>query len=291
MSALAAMPRPKYQVMPALTPDEEEWLRNDIVLHGVLVPVEVDENGDILDGHHRERIARELGRDYPVVIREGLTEDQKLEHVVSLNVVRRQMSGHDRQAVIADLKRRGLSLRAIAKAVGVHHTTVMRSLAGADAPADVDQPSGPTSDAGEAMEPTDAMRAASDEEARDAATPEPIPQEPEPIEVAPSLRDRVLALRAEGMSQRAIADLVGVSPTTVWNLVNAKGQTRTRIDTSAEWPGTKSLISELRKFASADPRRIAASVPGRNRASTARQLRTVGTFLGSIALELERSER
>jgi len=50
----------KYQVMPDLTPIEYEALKADIAERGVLIPVEVDENGQLLDGHHRVRAWQEL---------------------------------------------------------------------------------------------------------------------------------------------------------------------------------------------------------------------------------------
>lgn len=45
----------------------------------------------MLDGHHRVKIAGELGIDYPRVVRSGLTEAEKHEHVLALNMMRRQL--------------------------------------------------------------------------------------------------------------------------------------------------------------------------------------------------------
>ncbi len=76
----------KYQVMPELTPIEYESLKADIAERGVLVPVEVDEHGEVLDGHHRIKAWHELRSDgvdlpdYPKMIRSGLTEEQKRNH-------------------------------------------------------------------------------------------------------------------------------------------------------------------------------------------------------------------
>ena len=50
-----------YQVMPELSAEDFSVLKADIALRGVLVPVEYDEAGNVLDGHHRKRIAAELG--------------------------------------------------------------------------------------------------------------------------------------------------------------------------------------------------------------------------------------
>jgi hypothetical protein len=42
-----------FQVMPPLSPDEFSELKSDIQARGVMVPIEYDETGNILDGHHR----------------------------------------------------------------------------------------------------------------------------------------------------------------------------------------------------------------------------------------------
>ena len=66
-----------YQVMPPLTAEEYNELKNDIAERGVMVPIEYDEHGNVLDGHHRLQICAELGiTDFPTVIREGMTSAQ-----------------------------------------------------------------------------------------------------------------------------------------------------------------------------------------------------------------------
>jgi ParB-like chromosome segregation protein Spo0J len=126
-----------YQLFPNLTADEYDALAADIRNRGVMVPVEKDETGAILDGHHRAMIADSLGIDYPTIVRGGWTEDQKLVHVVALNAHRRHLTPVERAEVVATLRKAKLSTRAIAKAVGVDHSTVVRDLAaGASAPPD-----------------------------------------------------------------------------------------------------------------------------------------------------------
>lgn len=57
----------RYQPLPDLPLDQYERLKADIARHGIQVPVEVHERGHLLDGHHRVRIAKELGiEDVPV---------------------------------------------------------------------------------------------------------------------------------------------------------------------------------------------------------------------------------
>ena len=115
----------KYQVMPDLTPIEYEALKADIAEHGVLVPVEVDEDGAILDGHHRDRAWTELRGegmnlpDYPRMIRRGLTEEQKRNHARSLNVLRRHLSRDQRDEVMRAMRADGMTYQEIADKVGV----------------------------------------------------------------------------------------------------------------------------------------------------------------------------
>lgn len=81
-----------YQLLPELAAEEYEALKADVAANGVLVPVELDEQGNPLDGHHRLRACRELGIvNYPTTVREGLSEAQKRAHVFRLNLLRRQL--------------------------------------------------------------------------------------------------------------------------------------------------------------------------------------------------------
>lgn len=116
----------KYQLLPDLGTSEYEALREDIRRRGVLVPVELDENGEILDGHNRAAIAAELGIDYPTVVRAGLTEDDKYQHVLALNLARRHLSREQRIELHTTLRARGLSFPTIARMTGYGVGTVHR---------------------------------------------------------------------------------------------------------------------------------------------------------------------
>lgn len=116
----------QYQLLPDLTESEYESLKAHIAEHGVLVPVEYDEDGNILDGHHRLRACGELGiTDWPSIIRPGLTEDEKRDHVLALNLERRHLTREQRQEVVAKLRAEGWSYRRIGERLGVSHPTVM----------------------------------------------------------------------------------------------------------------------------------------------------------------------
>lgn len=124
----------KYQVCRPLTPIEFEALKADIAENGVLVPVEVDENGDILDGHHRVQAWQELREEgvilpqWAKLIRQGMTEEQKRNHARKLNVLRRQMTRDEREQLMVDMRRDGMSYRQIANATGVSAPTAMSTV-------------------------------------------------------------------------------------------------------------------------------------------------------------------
>jgi ParB-like chromosome segregation protein Spo0J len=119
-----------YQLFPTLTDEEYAALKADIAERGVMVPIELDENGCILDGHHRVRAWTELRAegvkvgDYPRVIRVSMTEEQKRNHVRKLNILRRHLSRTQRDTVIAEMLQDGMSTRQVAEVVGVSKSTV-----------------------------------------------------------------------------------------------------------------------------------------------------------------------
>lgn len=130
---LADAPSSRYQLFPALTPAAYEALRADIAVRGILVAIELDEAGAILDGHHRAQIASELGiTTYPRVVRAGLSEAEKISHVRALNLHRRHLSAAERAPHVVALRRDGLSTRLIARATGLSQSQVVRDLASVD---------------------------------------------------------------------------------------------------------------------------------------------------------------
>ena len=64
-----------YQFMPNMTFEEFATLKADIAVRGVISPIDIDEMGMILDGHHRFRAWSELQRNEPppVIVPAGLT--------------------------------------------------------------------------------------------------------------------------------------------------------------------------------------------------------------------------
>ena len=118
----------KFQVMPPLTDDDFAALKADIQANGLLIPVEVDEDGNVLDGHHRVRACTELGIEWRGKGRcaRGLTEAEKRSHARRLNIARRHLTGEQKRELIAQqlVDTPEQSDRAIAKALGVRPQAV-----------------------------------------------------------------------------------------------------------------------------------------------------------------------
>lgn len=130
--AVEAPPAPVIGIlpnpMPPLDTATEAALRASIERFGVIVPVVKDQHGRILDGHHRARIAAELGVPCPEQVREIADGDDALEIAVSLNADRRQMTPDQRREIVSALRQEGHSQRAIADAVGVSKRTVEKDI-------------------------------------------------------------------------------------------------------------------------------------------------------------------
>lgn len=122
--------RGPYQFLPGLDPEAESALRDSIATFGILQPVVTDEDGNILDGHHRKAIAAELGIECPTVILPGLTEPQKIEQALTLNLARRHLTRHERERLVHRLRSYRLSVRFISEQTGIPRSTVQRVLSG-----------------------------------------------------------------------------------------------------------------------------------------------------------------
>jgi len=114
--------------LPEIDPDLRERLKAEIRRWGrVLVPIVVDEHDRIIDGKLRWEIAQELGiRDIPRVIVPGLSEEEKQDLRVVLNVCRRHLTREQvRQWIAWELVRHPHhSDRMVAGRIGVSPTTV-----------------------------------------------------------------------------------------------------------------------------------------------------------------------
>jgi hypothetical protein len=110
------------QLFPALDRATEAALRASIEKWGVLVPIAMDQHGRIIDGHHRSRIADELGVDYEVITHDIANDADAEELARTLNMDRRHLEPEQRRELVAHLRAEGHSYRAIGEALGVSHT-------------------------------------------------------------------------------------------------------------------------------------------------------------------------
>ena len=116
----------RFQPMPELTIEQYDALKSDISVHGILVPIVIDQYDRVLDGHNRFRIAAELKIDCPRKVHHVADDDEAADLAVSLNCARRHLTREQvREVIAAELARRpGDSDRAIARRVGCDHKTV-----------------------------------------------------------------------------------------------------------------------------------------------------------------------
>jgi site-specific DNA-methyltransferase (adenine-specific) len=124
-------------VIPPLSADDFGALMADIAEHGIQAPVEVDEEGRILDGFHRVRAWQKLraeGRplpDYPRIVRAFGTDAERVEHAVRLN--RSRMSPAQRERAASTLVRMGLPARRAALSAGACTSSTLPTDDGPDA--------------------------------------------------------------------------------------------------------------------------------------------------------------
>jgi len=95
-----------YQLAPPLSEKDRRRLRDSIAEHGVLIPVSVDQDGRLLDGHHRREIAAELGVDCPTQEIHCTSEEARLSVSATLNADRRQMTDGQRTILGRKLEER-----------------------------------------------------------------------------------------------------------------------------------------------------------------------------------------
>lgn len=113
-----------YQLLPRLTDEEFDALKDDIAANGIRVPIDVDETGTVIDGHHRAWIAADLGIECPRRVVSGLTDEQKRAHAIAANVYRRSLNRDQRREMVRRLRELGMSTRQIAEVAQVSQRTV-----------------------------------------------------------------------------------------------------------------------------------------------------------------------
>lgn len=113
-------------LFPPLTDAEEAALRDSIRRYGVIAPVMVDEDVELIDGRNRLLITSELALPCPFFILADLTAEEKREIGIAINAARRQLNRQQRRKLIEHelMHDSARSDRRIAAICGVSHPTV-----------------------------------------------------------------------------------------------------------------------------------------------------------------------
>ena len=74
-----------YQFLPRLSDDEYTSLEKSIREHGIQVPIVVDENGSVIDGHHRKEIADRLQKPFASVVFAWIMQGRSVEQRAALS--------------------------------------------------------------------------------------------------------------------------------------------------------------------------------------------------------------
>ena len=115
--------------MPPLPFAKFKSIFNDIMENGIIIPIIIDEHGNVLDGKHRLIAAHILGiKDLPTKVRPSLAESDKSEFAQTLNVLRRQFTDEQLRELMLKQRHENKSLRQIAETLGVSHETVRQVL-------------------------------------------------------------------------------------------------------------------------------------------------------------------
>jgi len=116
-------------LVPRISEEEYQRLKNDIEANGVLVPVVCDEKRGIVDGVNRLRAVSELGyKKVPFNIHPNLSKKEKRELAIKLNALRRHWKTEERLTLAVALRKEGYSYRRIEDILNLSHETIRRHL-------------------------------------------------------------------------------------------------------------------------------------------------------------------
>lgn len=126
-----------YQLLPLLSTEEKEKLRLSIINDGCLIPIEFDEDGNILDGHNRYEICTQEDKPFEKVVRRFTNELEKIAYVYKINLTRRHLSNEQKKLVqkqqvelAKQLNRERYTQERIAEVLGVARNTISTWLNG-----------------------------------------------------------------------------------------------------------------------------------------------------------------
>lgn len=125
---------PYVELLPPLSAEEYNALKTDIESGCIREPILIDEDGNVLDGHHRLRISKETGKVVRREVIRGLSSAEKEAFVFRCNFTRRNLSPDQKREAREKMKAVAEKLRLedvkqwtqerIAKAFGVAQQTV-----------------------------------------------------------------------------------------------------------------------------------------------------------------------
>jgi hypothetical protein len=122
----------KYQIMPAMTQEEYDLLKEDIRSNGVLEAIVFDQDGAIVDGHHRFEAWGDLMDEghnvemFPRIDLNFATAEDRVAYSISKNLKRRHMTREQRQELAYRLRMppHSMTMTKIATMLGVSVKTI-----------------------------------------------------------------------------------------------------------------------------------------------------------------------
>jgi ParB-like chromosome segregation protein Spo0J len=88
---------PEYvSLVSELSPEGYKSLKQSIKENGLYIAIIVNQNGIVLDGHHRYRACQELGIEPKIIVKEFNNELDEQLFVIECNLVRRQLNSFQR---------------------------------------------------------------------------------------------------------------------------------------------------------------------------------------------------
>ena len=120
-------PPNSYQFFPNLLHDDEQALRKSIKEVGILAAIVRDEDGNIIEGHQRKRIADELNIDCPEVVRHFVSEQEKCQFALMVNCARRHLTTTQKREVIGAYLKKDpeISNNWLGEIIGISVNTVL----------------------------------------------------------------------------------------------------------------------------------------------------------------------
>lgn len=114
----------KYQLFDALSDEEYEAIKASIAEKGLLSPITRDQNGNIIDGHHRERACRELGIEPRYEVQYCADDSDRKVRALVMNLLRRHLSREQKAKAVAELRALGYTFERIAAETGMSYGAV-----------------------------------------------------------------------------------------------------------------------------------------------------------------------